>query len=498
MELTNKDRRRKRTVDLSSMMWGMVPPQARELEEAILGGLMLDKSCFETVSTILKPECFYVDGHQRIFAAISRLHAQSKPVDILTVVEELKFKEELDVIGGPYYITKLTSNVVSTANIEYHSHIILEKYRQREVIRICGEKIGEAYEDSCSTNEMLDELSRDVSNLLESGATDQGITMPENCNSFLIKLDDRIQKDKKGHIQGITSGFKEVDEKTHGWQPEDLITLAALSSVGKSCMALNLARNAALDPVNPVPTAFFSREMSKPKLMARLVAMESEILLDSIHSGKIDERMYQQIISKGIKSLEKAPLFLIPAAGMSWQEVRREARKLKRKYGVGFVIDDYVQLAVDIDIKNKNREQQLATISRENKQTAQLLGISYMQLSQVDKTINKRANKEPQLEDLRESSAIGNDSDIVGFLYRPEYHEIFSDETGHSTKGKVYWKFAKFRDGERNIKIELRSNLAIQKFYSKDDPEADKKYHFDPSKKNEQFDEGIEENKYKF
>src|SRR5678815_3026007 len=246
MDLTNLNRdrkRRKSSLDLSTMVYGKVPPQAKDLEEAVLGAIMLEKNAFDTVAEILKPECFYVEGHQRIFRCMQNLAQKSQPIDILTVVEELRSREELEMIGGAYYVTKLTNTVVSSANIETHSRIVLQKFIQRELIRISGEIIGDAYEDSTDVFDLLDDSETKMFNITNNYLKKNY----QDIGNALAKAINRIDelRTKKGDISGVPSGFASLDRVTYGWQPTDLIVLAARPSVGKTALALNLARNAA-------------------------------------------------------------------------------------------------------------------------------------------------------------------------------------------------------------------------------------------------------------
>src|SRR5438552_5056340 len=272
MELTNynkdKKTRRKALPELSSLMYGKLPPQAKELEEAVLGAIMLEKSAFDTIVEILKPECFYVEAHERIFNAMQSLSNKSQPIDILTVVEELRFKEELEMVGGPYYVTKLTNAVVSSANIEAHSRIILQKFIQRELIRISGEIIGDAYEDSTDVFDLLDDAE---SNLFE--ITNNHLRKNfDTIDSVLVKTIQRIEdlRHKNEDVTGVPSGFASLDRVTYGWQNTDLIILAARPAVGKTAFALNLARNAALHASKPNTVAVFSLEMSAGQLVQQI------------------------------------------------------------------------------------------------------------------------------------------------------------------------------------------------------------------------------------
>src|SRR6476660_6885450 len=346
MDLTNLNRdkknRRKTPLDLSTMIYGKVPPQAKDLEEAVLGAIMLEKGAFDAVIEILKPECFYVDAHQRIYKAMQSLANKSQPIDILTVVEELKFREELDVVGGPYYVSKLTNAVVSSANIEAHSRIILQKFIQRELIRISGEIISDAYEDSTDVFELLDESESKLFEITNNHLRKDYASI----DTVLVKTIQRIEdlRMRQDEISGVPTGFPLMDKLTYGWQPTDLIILAARPSVGKTAFALNLARNAALHPTKPTAVGFFSLEMSAGQLVQRILSAESEIWLEKIARGKLEEHEYQQLHKRGITRLEKAPIFIDDTAALNIFEFRAKARRLVNKHHVGIIIIEYLQL----------------------------------------------------------------------------------------------------------------------------------------------------------
>lgn len=466
----NRDKkRRKSSVDLTTMVYGKVPPQARELEEAVLGAIMLEKGAFDAVTDAnLKPECFYVEAHQLIFKAMQDMQQRSIPIDILTVVEELKKKEQLDIVGGPYYVTKLTNSVVSTANIDAHARIILQKFIQRELIRISGEIIGDAYEDSTDVFDLLDESETKMFNITNNYLKKNF----EDIGSVLATTINRIDylRTKKEDVSGVTSGFSNLDRITYGWQPTDLIILAARPAVGKTAFALNLARNAALNPVKPVPVGFFSLEMSASQLVQRILSAESEILLEKISRGTLEDHEYQQLHTKGIKRLETAPLYIDDTAALNIFEFRAKARRLVNKHGVGLIIIDYLQLmSGTTDNRNTNREQEISSISRNLKALAKELNIPIIALSQLSRAVETRKeSKMPQLSDLRESGAIEQDADMVMFIYRPDYYENFTNEHGQDVRGLTEIKIAKHRNGALDT-IQLRANLAIQKFEVWDD-----------------------------
>ena len=468
MDLTNlnKDRkvRRKSTIDLTTMVYGKLPPQAKDLEEAVLGAIMLEKSAFDTVVEILKPECFYVEAHQQIYRAMQSLAQKSQPIDILTVVEELKRREELELVGGPYYVTKLTNMVVSTANIDAHSRIILQKFIQRELIRISGEIISDSYEDSTDVFDLLDDAESKLFEITNNHLRKNF----DPIDRVLVKTIQRIEdlRHKNEDITGIPSGFASLDRVTYGWQNTDLIILAARPSVGKTAFALNLARNAALHPTKPTPVGLFSLEMSAGQLVQRILAAESEILLEKIARGKLEEHEMKQLYAKGIQRLGQAPIFIDDTPALNIFELRAKCRRLKNKHNIGMVIIDYLQLMSGTgENRNGNREQEISKISRDLKGLSKELGIPIIALSQLSREVEKRkeGNKMPQLSDLRESGAIEQDADMVMFLYRPEYYDITTNEMGDSNRGETHVRIAKHRNGSLET-IKLRALLHIQKF----------------------------------
>jgi len=470
MDLTNlnKDRsktRRKSSIDLSTMVYGKVPPQAKDLEEAVLGAIMLEKSAFDTVVEILKPECFYSDGHQRIYRAMQGLQQKNQPIDILTVVEELKSREELDMVGGPYYVTKLTNAVVSAANIEAHSRIILQKFIQRELIRISGEIISDSYEDSTDVFDLLDDAESKLFEITNNHLRKNF----DSIDTVLVKTVQRIEdmRHRNEDITGVPTGFSSLDRVTYGWQSTDLIILAARPSVGKTAFALNLARNACLHPTKPTPIAFFSLEMSAGQLVQRILSAESEIWLEKIARGKLEEHEMKQLYAKGIQRLAKAPMFIDDTAALNIFELRAKCRRLKNKHNIGMIIIDYLQLMSGSNDRNSNREQEISKISRDLKGLAKELQVPIIALSQLSREVEKRGakdgNKIPQLSDLRESGAIEQDADMVMFLYRPEYYDITANEFGESNKGETHVRIAKHRNGTLET-VKLRALLHIQKF----------------------------------
>ncbi|MBI5372596.1 MAG: replicative DNA helicase [Sphingobacteriales bacterium] len=475
MELPNinKDRktRRKSTLDLGTMVYGKVPPQAKDLEEAVLGAIMLEKNAFDTIVEILKPECFYVEAHQRIFSAMQGLANKSQPIDILTVAEELRFREELDMVGGAYYVTKLTNAVVSAANIEAHSRIILQKFIQRELIRISGEIIGDAYEDSTDVFDLLDVAESKLFEITNNNLRKNF----ETIDSVLVNTIKRIEdlRHKNEDVTGVPSGFPSLDRVTYGWQSTDLIILAARPAVGKTAFALNLARNAVMHPSKQTAVALFSLEMSAGQLVQRILSAESEIWLEKISRGKMEEHEMKQLYAKGVQRLAQAPLFIDDTPALNIFELRAKCRRLKNKHNIGLIIIDYLQLMSGTgENRNSNREQEISNISRNLKALAKELSVPIIALSQLSRAVETRGagkdgNKMPQLSDLRESGAIEQDADMVMFLYRPEYYDITTNELGENNRGETHVRIAKHRNGSLET-IKLRALLHIQKFTEDD------------------------------
>jgi replicative DNA helicase len=475
MDLTNlnKDRKQKRrsSLDLGTMVYGKVPPQAKDLEEAVLGAIMLEKTAFDTVVEILKPECFYVEAHQRIFSAMQNLANKSQPIDILTVAEELRSREELEMVGGPYYVTKLTNTVVSSAHIGAHARIVLQKFIQRELIRISGEIIGDAYEDSTDVFELLDDAETKLFEITNNHLRKDYNSIDTVLVNTIKRIEDLRQRNED--VTGVPSGFSGLDRVTYGWQNTDLIILAARPAVGKTAFALNLARNAVMHATKPTPVALFSLEMSAGQLVQRILSAESEIWLEKIARGKMEEHEMKQLYARGIQRLSQAPLFIDDTPALNIFELRAKCRRLKNKHNIGMVIIDYLQLMSGTgENRSSNREQEISNISRNLKGLAKELNVPIIALSQLSRAVEQRGAKEgsriPQLSDLRESGAIEQDADMVMFLYRPEYYDINSNAEGENTKGLTEVKIAKHRNGTLET-VKLKALLHIQKFVNWDE-----------------------------
>lgn len=432
--------------DLSEYTFGKVQPQAVELEQAVLGALMLDREALSIVTDILRPESFYTDAHQNIYRAILGLSEKNNPVDLLTITEELRKSGELANVGGGYYLTELSSRVASSANIEYHARIIAQKFIQREIIRIGTQAIRDAYMDVEDVFEMLEKAEKGFFDISMGTGSQDAQSAWDITMQVIGDVGNAMKQREAGHVPGVPSGLQAIDNETGGWQSPDLILIAARPGMGKTALVLTVAINAARAGK---PVALFSLEMSKKQLIARGISAEAQVDSRSMKNGKLHDSDLLRIQEAGL-SFEKLPLYIDDTPALSLQAFRAKARRLKLKYGISLFIIDYVQLMTNKSeqSKNGNREQEIASIARGLKETAKELDTPIIALAQLSRAVEIRGgSKRPQLSDLRESGALEQDADIVGFIYRPEYYGILEDENGKSLKGIAEIIFAKHRDG---------------------------------------------------
>ncbi|MBK7851055.1 MAG: replicative DNA helicase [Bacteroidetes bacterium] len=438
--------------------FGKMPPQAVDLEEAVLGALMLEKDALTSVIDILNPESFYKDAHRLIFQAIRRLFERSEPIDILTVTNDLKKTGELDLVGGPFYITQLTNRVASAANIEFHSRIILQKHIQRELIRISSETIKDAFEDSSDVFQLLDRAEKNLFDIAQ-GNIRRNFQDMSTMVSEAYKQIEAARMHGTG-VTGVQSGFTDLDRITSGWQRSDLIIVAARPGMGKTAFVLSLARNAAISFNRPV--AVFSLEMSSVQLVQRMISSETGIASDKLRKGSLDNTEWQKLVSMTGK-LSESPIYIDDTPALSVFDLRSKCRRLKAMHNIDLIIVDYLQLMrAEVDTKSGNREQEISTISRSLKAIAKELNVPIIALSQLSRMVeNRGGSKRPQLSDLRESGAIEQDADMVTFIYRPEYYGIEYDEDNNPTKGTAEIIIAKHRNGALDtVKLKFINHLA--------------------------------------
>ena len=446
-----------------AMDYGKIPPQALDLEEAVLGAIMLEKDAILSVLDILEPGSFYKEAHQTIFEVAQSLSQQEKPIDLLTVTEELRKREKLEAVGGAVYISQLTSRVGSAAHLEYHARIVAQKYIQRELIRVSSEIQERAFDEGSDVDDLLDFSERELLNIAEGHIKKETIKLSNLIKSALEQIEEAGKT--KDSLSGVPSGFTRLDRITSGWQKSDLIILAARPSMGKTAFVLSMARNMAVDHSRPV--AFFSLEMSSIQLVNRLIIGETQLASDKIRTGNLENYEWEQLEYK-IKDLEQAPIYVDDTPAISIFEFRAKCRRLKQKYDIQAVVIDYLQLMTGSK-DTGSREQEVSNISRSLKSVAKELDIPIIALSQLNRSVEMRSgNKRPQLSDLRESGAIEQDADLVLFIHRPEYYGMDVDEEGNSLKGVAEIIVAKHRNGPTG-EIHLKFIREYAKFVDMDD-----------------------------
>lgn len=458
-----------RKIDKSTLInleRGKIPPQSVDLEEVVLGAMMIDKKGVDEVIDILHPDVFYKDAHRHIYEAIFKLFETSEPVDLLTVSTQLKKDGRLEAAGGDFYLIKLTQKVASSAHIEFHARIILQKYIQRSLIKISNEIIEEAYDEGTDVFDLLDAAESKLYDVTQGNLKRSA----ETAQDLVIQAKKRIEEiaGKEG-MSGIPSGFDKLDKLTSGWQPSDLIIIAARPGMGKTALTLTMARNIAVN--SNIPVAFFSCEMSSVQLITRLISSETGLSSEKLRTGKLEKHEWEQLNVK-VKTLENAPLFIDDTPSLSIFDLRAKARRLASQHGIKMIIIDYLQLMTAGGTgKGGNREQEISTISRNLKALAKELSIPVIALSQLSRAVETRGgSKRPILSDLRESGAIEQDADIVSFIFRPEYYKIdeWDDEERSPTQGQAELIVAKHRNGGlENIRLKFIGNLG--KFDNLDD-----------------------------
>lgn len=456
---TNMNPIRAEKARIISLEKGKIQPQAVDLEEAVLGAMMIDKKGIDDVIDILSPESFYKEAHQYIFEAINQLFKDGQPIDLLTVSAQLKKNAKLDLAGGDFYLIQLTQKVSSSAHIEFHSRIILQKFIQRSLIRISSEIIEDCFDETTDVFDLLDKSESKFYEVTQGNIKKSS----ETAQSLVIQAKKRIEEiaNKEG-LSGIPTGFTKLDELTSGWQPSDLIIIAARPGMGKTAFVLSMARNMAIDFQQPV--AVFSLEMSSVQLITRLISSETGLTSEKLRTGKLEKHEWEQLNTK-VKDLEKAPLHIDDTPSLSIFDLRAKARRLASQHGIKLIIIDYLQLmtAGGGGKGGGNREQEISTISRNLKALAKELNIPVIALSQLSRAVETRTgSKRPLLSDLRESGAIEQDADIVSFIYRPEYYKIdqWDDDEQSPTKDQAEFIVAKHRNGGLdNIRLKFEGKF---------------------------------------
>lgn len=445
---------------------GKLPPQDKEIEEAVLGALMLEADAYAMVCDILSPDAFYEPANQLIYEAINELGVSQKSIDMLTVTQQLRVNGNLDKVGGLLHISELTSNVASSAHIETHARIIAQKYLARRLIEFCSRIEEKAFDESYDVDDLLQEAEGRLFELSQ-GNMKADFTQIDPVINNAINLIEKAAKRETG-LSGVQSGFHELDKLTSGWQNSDLIIIAARPAMGKTAFVLSMAKNMAVD-LN-IPTAIFSLEMSNVQLVNRLISNVCEIAGEKIKSGRLSPAEWEQLNAR-IRGLYSTPMYIDDSPSLSILELRTKARRLVKEHGIKIIIIDYLQLMNATGMKFGNREQEVSTISRNLKQLAKELNIPIIALSQLSRKIEDRKDNDrrPQLSDLRESGAIEQDADIVCFIHRPEYYTRSStDANGKDIKGLAQFIVAKHRSGAVDD-VDLTFVKEFAKFQNRED-----------------------------
>ncbi len=437
---------------------GKLPPQAIDLEEAVIGAMLIDEKGVDEVIEILIPEVFYKKSHQLIFESIERLFKNSEPIDLLTVSADLKKSKNLKSVGGEFYLIELSQKVSSSAHIEHHARIIQQKFIQRKLIQISNEVINKAYDESTDVLDLLDQAESKLYDVTQGHLKKSSVSAEDLVREAKKKIDEISKQDG---LSGVSSGFDKLDKITSGWQPSDLIIIASRPGMGKTALSLSMARNIAID--HKIPVAFFSLEMSAIQLITRLISAETGLKSDILRTGKLAPHEWQQLNNQ-ITDLESAPLFIDDTPSLTIFELRAKARRLVSSNDIKVIIIDYLQLMhLGSSTKTGNREQEISIISRNLKALAKELNVPVIALSQLSRAVETRSgSKRPILSDLRESGAIEQDADIVSFIYRPEYYgmENWDDDMQTPSQGQGELIIAKHRNGALgNVRLKFTAEL---------------------------------------
>lgn len=444
------------------MLYGKVPPQARDLEEAVLGAILIEKDAISYVSDILKTDSFYVDAHSKIYKAIQDLFSRSQPIDLLTVSEELRKNGQLEDVGGAYYLSELTNKIGSSANVEFHARIIIQKFIQRELIRISNDIIRDAYEDTTDVFDLLDTAEKRIYEITDKNLRNSTQGIGQLVSKSINQIDDLLSRADGILEDSVPSGYMELDKMTSGWKATDLVIVAARPSMGKTAFVLNVARNAAVD--FNMPVAIFSLEMGGVQLAKRLISMETEINAQKVTNGKLTDAEFAHLRDK-VERLAQAPIYINDQPAINVYELRAQCRRLQNAHGIKMVIIDYLQLMSGGSEKGMNREQEISMISRSLKGLAKELNIPVIALSQLNRSVETRGgDKKPQLSDLRESGSIEQDADMVMFLYRPEYYGMAQGKDGEPLNGIAEIIIAKHRNGPTGS-VQLKFAKDFGRFY---------------------------------
>ncbi|AET70972.1 replicative DNA helicase [Desulfosporosinus orientis DSM 765] len=401
-----------------------VPPQNLEAEQAVLGAMMLEPEAGSSVFEILQPDDFYRDNHRLIFSAIQDLSEKGNPVDLVSVAEVLRRQGRLEQVGGIATISEIARSVPSAANVEYYARLVSEKALLRQLIRATSSIMERGYEPGEEAHSLLEEAEKLILDLSRQRVK-EGFTA---IRDVLLDTFEKIEYlyANKGNLTGVPTFFTELDRMTSGWQPSDLVIIAARPSMGKTAMVLNMAQNASVRA--KVPVGIFSLEMSKEQLVQRMLCGEAMVDQQRVRTGELLDSDWPKL-TRAVGPLSDAPIFIDDTVGISLAELRSKARRLKTEHNLGMIVIDYLQL-LSVGKKSESRQQEVAQISRSLKGIARELKVPVIALSQLNRGVEQRQDKRPIMSDLLESGAIEADADVISFIYRDEYYHPESEKKG--------------------------------------------------------------------
>lgn len=444
MPTTDSTRRASRQLPIDNT-YAHVQPQALEVERAVLGAMLIDKDAYAVVCELLFPESFYEKRNQYIYEAIRDLSLAEKPVDVLTVSQQLASNGKLEEAGGAAYIAEISSRVASSAHVDYHARIVAQKFLARQLIQFASDIETRAFDEGIDVDELMQHAEGALFELSQKNMK-KDYTQIDPVIKNALDVINKAAANTSG-LTGVPTGYHKLDDITSGWQASDLVIIAGRPAMGKTSFALSMAKNIAADFKQPM--AFFSLEMSNVQLVNRLISNVCEIQGSKILNGQLQPDEWERL-DKRINSLTGAPLYIDDTPGLSVFELRTKARRLVREHGVKIIMIDYLQLMNANGMRFSSRQEEVSTISRSLKGLAKELDIPIIALSQLNRGVESREGldgKRPQLSDLRESGAIEQDADMVLFVHRPEYYHIYQDDQGRDLRGMAQIIIAKHRKG---------------------------------------------------
>ena len=413
-----------------------VPPQSREAETSVLGAMLFDESALVRALEILKPFYFYEDSHQKIFFAAQALFEKNQAVDLVTISEELRRRKQLEEIGGASYLAQLTAGVPTAVNMEHYAQIVKEKALLRRLIATANQILQESYEPESEVAELVDRSEQMIFEISQHQIEGKFVPLKDVVRTSIERIDQLYQR--KEHVTGLATGFKEFDIKTAGLQYSDLIVVAGRPSMGKSAFVSSLCEHIALEQKKAI--AFFSLEMSKEQLVQRMLCSHARVNAQSVRTGYLSHQDWPKLTAAAGK-LSEAPVYIDDSPTMTALELRAKARRLKSQFNIELAVVDYLQLMQGFG-RSENRQQEISEISRSLKALARELRIPVIAVSQLSRAVESRTGNRPQLSDLRESGAIEQDADVVVFLFREEYYHP-TDENRNKAEAII----AKQRNG---------------------------------------------------